>query len=43
MVILVRAGHLSAKRAWATGQRIAASNPYIIKDILGRFKEQIGA
>ena len=43
MVILVRAGHLSAKRAWAAGQRIAASNPYITKDILGRFKEQIGA
>ena len=43
MALLVQAGRLSPKRAWAAAQRIAASSPYITKALLGRFKEQIGA
>lgn len=43
MVALVRGKHLPAKRAWAVAEGIGASNPYITKAILGRFKQQIGA
>jgi len=42
MKMLVQTGNLRAGRAWATARRIAAANPYITKDILSRFKDQIG-
>ena len=42
MRLLVQSGHLPARRAWATAQKMAAGNPYITQPILARFKSQLG-